>query len=200
MDWLIRLIEGLIQGIMGAVQPLIDNGNLGYFVPLVLLLVMTWVMLTSKNRLCLTAYILGWGLSIAVMALYQEARGDTLLVDVTGVIPRSDMLAPGFWGLVVGFLLLLPFIRLKLSDALPIIVALVTASALIMIYLAYRASASVGTVQTSGLADLIVYRKRYVGIFALTFSVGVLAHILMSAANPRRPPPSMLPPQFPPQH
>lgn len=196
MDWLIRLIEGLIQGIMGSVQPLIDNGNLGYFIPLVLLLVATWVMFTSKNRLCLSGYILGWVIAIAVMALYQETRGDNLLVSLTGVIPRNDVLAPGFWGLVVGFVLLLPFIRLKLSDAQPIILALVTAAALIMMYVAYRASASVGAVQTTGLAELIVYRKRYIGIFALTFGMGVLAHVLMSAANPPPPPPTM-PPQPP---
>lgn len=198
MDWLIRLIEGLIQGIMGGVQPLIDNGNLGYFIPFVLLLVTTWVMLTSKNRLCLSGYILGWIIAIAVMALYQETRGDNLLVSLTGVIPRNDVLAPGFWGLVAGFVLLLPFIRLKLSDAQPIILALVTAAAIIMMYLTYRASVSVGAVQTSGLAELIVYRKRYVGIFALAFGVGVLAHVLISAANPPRPPALMPPPQAPP--
>lgn len=199
MDWLIRLLEGIIQSILTGLQLLMDNGNLGYFVPLVLLLVATWVAIVNRNRLCMAGYVLGWLVALAIMAVYLQAKGDTFLESITGRIPRNDFLTPGFWGLIIGFFLLVPFVRLRLQDALPIIVALLAAAAVIQLFLTYRAGASFD-LQTTGLVELAYYRKRFVGIFALAFGTGVLLHVVLSAANPPRTPPAANPPQAPFQH
>ncbi|MBZ0280458.1 MAG: hypothetical protein K8L97_06930 [Anaerolineae bacterium] len=190
MDGLIRFIERIIQGIVGGIQPLIDNGNLGYLIPFLMLVVVTVMALTSKNRMSLAGYLMGWVIAVSVMALYQQSSGDRLFDNLLGTIPRNELLTPGLVGVVVGFGFLFPFIQMKLLDAQPIIVAFVTTFAVMMLFLSWRASASIVVISTSGLEELVAYRRRYVGIFALWFGVGVLLHTMISAANPPKPPPA----------
>ncbi len=190
MDGLIRFIERIIQGIVGGIQPLIDNGNLGYLIPFLMLAIVTVMALTSKNRMSLAGYLLGWVIAVSLMALYQQSGGDRVFDNLLGTIPRSELLTPGLIGLAVGFGFLFPFIQMKLIDAQPIIIAFVTTIAVMLLFLAWRASASIPVISTAGLEDLIAYRRRYVGIFALWLGVGILLHIMISAANPPKPPPA----------
>jgi hypothetical protein len=190
VDALTRWIESLVQWLAGGLQPMVESGNLGYLLPFLMLVVATVVAVTSKNRMSLAGYVLGWVIALSVMALYLQSGGDRVIENLTGTVPRNDMLTPGLFGLAVGFIGLFPFVRMKLSDAQPIIVALVAGVALLLLFMAWRASASIPNPSTSGLEDLIIYRRRYVGIFALTFGIGVLAHVLVSAANPPKPPPA----------
>lgn len=190
MDGLIRFIERIIQGIVGGIQPLIDNGNLGYLIPFLMLAIVTVMALSSKNRMSLAGYLLGWVIAVSLMALYQQSGGDRVFDNLLGTIPRSELLTPGLIGLAVGFGFLFPFIQMKLIDAQPIIIAFVTTIAVMLLFLAWRASASIPVISTAGLEDLIAYRRRYVGIFALWLGVGILLHIMISAANPPKPPPA----------
>jgi hypothetical protein len=190
LDALIRIIERLVQGIVSIIQPLVENGNLGYLAPFLLLAAATFFALTAKNRTNLVGYMMGWVVAIALVGLYQESNGDNLLVNITGVVPRSDLVMPIFWGLVTGFLLLFPFLRRRLVDVQPLIIALVTGFSVILMFITYRASVSITVVQSAGVENLITYRKRFVGVFALTFGIGVLMHVLISASNPPRPPPT----------
>lgn len=196
MDALIRFIERLVQGIVSGIQPLVDNGNLGYLMPFLLLAAATFFALTAKNRVNMVGYLLGWVVSVALIALYQETNGDNLLTNITGTAPRTDLVAPIFWGLVAGFLLLFPFLRRRLVDVQPLIIAVVTGFAVMLLFLTYRASNSITVVQSAGVENLITYRKRYVGVFALAFGIGVLIHVLIMASNPPRLPPAS-PPQQP---
>jgi len=190
VDGLIRFIERIIQGIVGGIQPLIDNGNLGYLIPFLMLAIVTVMALSSKNRMSLAGYLLGWVIAVSLMALYQQSGGDRVFDNLLGTIPRSELLTPGLIGLAVGFGFLFPFIQMKLIDAQPIIIAFVTTIAVMLLFLAWRASASIPVISTAGLEDLIAYRRRYVGIFALWLGVGILLHIMISAANPPKPPPA----------
>lgn len=200
MDGLIRLIEGLIRGIVTGIQPLIENGNLGYLMPFILLGAATYFAVTARNRMNLTGYALGWVIAVALIGLYQEGNGDNILNNLTGQIPRPDLVTPILSGFLVGFLLLFPFLRQKLSDVQPLIIALVTGFAIMLLFLTYRASVSITVVESAGVENLIAYRKRFVGVFSLTFGIGVLLHVLISAANPPPPPPpTMFPPAVPPQ-
>ncbi len=197
MDTLIQFIQHLIQAIVAAIQPLIDNGNLGYLMPFILLIAATLMALTARNRLALAGYILGWIIAIALISLYLETNGDNLLANVTGNVPRTDVLMPIFWGFVAGFLFLAPFLRRRWVDMQPLIAAFVTAFAIVLLFLAYRASVSITVIQSAGVENLIVYRKRFVGIFALAFGIGVLLHVVISASNPPQPPPYIPPPREP---
>lgn len=190
MDGLIRFIERIIQGIVGGIQPLIDNGNLGYLIPFLMLAIVTVMALTSKNRMSLAGYLLGWVIAVSLMALYQQSGGDRVFDNLLGTIPRSELLTPGLIGLAVGFGFLFPFIQMKLIDAQPIIIAFVTTIAVMLLFLAWRAQASITVISTTGLVELVAYRRRYVGIFALWLGVGILLHIMISAANPPKPPPA----------
>lgn len=190
MDALTRWIESLVQWLAGGLQPLVESGSLGYLLPFLMLIVATLTTVTSPNRMNLAGYVLGWVIALSVMALYLQSSGDRVIEQLTGTVPRNDLLTPGLFGFLVGFVALFPFIRMKLSDAQPIIVALVTSAALLLMFLAWRASASIPNPTTAGLEALIVYRRRYVGVFALTFGIGVLAHVLVSAVNPPKPPPA----------
>ncbi len=190
MDALIRLIERLIQGLVSIVQPLIENGNLGYLMPFFLLLAATIFALTAKNRMNLVGYMLGWIVSISLIGLYQETNGDNILVKITGNVPRTDLGLPIFWGIVAGFFLLLPFLRGRLTDVQPLIIAFVTGFAVMLLFLTWRSTVSIATIQSAGEENLIIYRKRFIGVFALAFGIGVLVHVLISASNTsRRPPP-----------
>lgn len=190
MDALIHFIERLVQGIVSIIQPLVDNGNLGYLMPFLLLVAATFFALTAKNRISLAGYLLGWIVAVALIGLYQESNGDNLLVNITGSVPRTDLVMPIFWGLILGFLLLFPFLRRRLLDVQPLIVAIVTGFSVMLLFLAYRASVSITVVQSAGVENLITYRKRFVGVFALAFGIGVLLHVILSASNPPPLPPA----------
>ncbi len=187
MDGIIRFIESIVQGIIGIIQPLFENGNLGYLIPFIILAGATVLALTNKNRMSLVGYILGWIIGIVLIGVYLESNGDSLLMNLTGNVPSHSILVPALLGLFAGFIPLTPFIRMKLTDAAPILVAFATAMTLILMFLAYRASASIPVVQSQGVEDLIVYRKRYIGILSLAFGTGLLLHLVTSAANPPKP-------------
>jgi hypothetical protein len=189
VDGIIRLIEGIVRGLVGLIQPLFENGNLGYLIPFVVLAITSILALINKNRMSLAGYILGWIIGIALIGVYLETNGDNVLINLTGNVPRSDILLPGLIGLFIGFVPLIPFIRMKLPDAAPILITFATACTLLLMFLAYRASASIPIVQSQGVEDIIVYRKRYIGILALGLGAGLLAHLVVSAANPPKPPP-----------
>lgn len=190
MDGLARFIERIIQGIVGGIQPLIDSGNLGYLIPFLMLAIVTGLALTSKNRMALAGYLMGWVVAVSIMALFQQSNGDRIFDNLLGTVPRNELLTPGLVGIVVGFWALFPFIRMKLIDAQPIIFAFVTTFAVILLFLSWRAAASIPVITSTGLEELIAYRRRYLGIFALWFGVGILLHAMISAANPPKPPPS----------
>lgn len=189
MDAIVRLIESVIQGIVSLVQALINSGTLGYLMPLVLLIAVTIIAVTSKNRLSLAGYLLGWVIAVSLMALYMQSYGDRFIDTFLGTIPRTELLTPGIVGLVVGIVLLLPFRQMRVENSQPIIVAFVTTFAIMLLFIAWRASASIPVITTAGQEELIAYRRRYVGIMALWMGVGVLVHILLAAANPPKAPP-----------
>jgi hypothetical protein len=187
VDGIIRLIEGIVRAIIEMIQPLFNNGSLGYFVPFLLLAAATVYAVTGRNRANLAGYILGWIVGIALIGLYLEARGDAFLTGLTGNLPRADIIPPLLIGFVLGFLTLAPFIRMRLGDAVPIIIAVTTVASLLAMFCTYRSGAMITVVESQGVQDLITYRKRYFGVLALAFGAGVLLHVVLSAANP--PPP-----------
>jgi hypothetical protein len=189
VDSIIRLIEGIVRGIVSIIQPLFENGNLGYVIPFIVLIAATLFALTNRNRTALAGYVLGWIIGITLIGVYLETGGDNLLANLTGNVARSDILMPAILGIFLSFVPLVPFIRMKLSDAAPILITFATAAALLLMFLAYRAAEAIPVVQSSGVEDLIVYRRRYVGILSLAFGAGLLAHLVVSAANPPKPPP-----------
>jgi hypothetical protein len=195
LDGIIRLIEGLVRSIIGIIQPLFDNGSLGYVIPFLLLLVATGYAVSGRNRANLAGYILGWFAGIAIIGLYLEARGDAVLTNLTGNLPRPEITGPLILGFLIGFLVLAPFIRMRLIDSIPIIVAVTTLVSIVVMFLTYRCGAMIPDFVSQGTQDLIVYRKRYFGVLALAFGAGVLLHVVVSAAN--QPPP--LPPLPPKQ-
>ncbi len=187
MDAIIRLIESIIQSIIGIIQPLFENGSLGYVVPFMLLLASTVFAFTGRNRANLAGYMLGWMISIALIGLYLEARGDNVLANLTGNLPRADISPPLILGFLLGFLLLAPFIRMRLADAVPIIITFITVASIVVMFMTYRSGMMITVVESQGVRDLITYRKRYCGVLALAFGAGVLLHVVISAAN--TPPP-----------
>jgi hypothetical protein len=193
LDALVHFIERLIQGIVSIIQPLIENGNLGYLMPFLLLIIATFFALTAKNRMNLVGYMLGWIVSIALIGLYQETNGDNVLVNITGTAPRTDLVVPIFWGLVIGFVLLFPFLRRRFVDVQPLIIAVVTGFAVTLLFLTWRSAASFQVIQSAGEENLVAYRKRFFGVFALTFGIAVLVNVLISASNSPRPPPASPP-------
>lgn len=193
MDSIINFIERLVQAIVSGLNPLVESGGIGYVAPFLLLAVVTVVMLTSSNRLSWAGYGLGWIVALFLILTYQNSGGDRWFADLTGTIPRSEVMGPVLWGLAAGFLLLFPFVRTRLHNSTPIIIAFVTGMAIILLFLAWRVTALTPVVQTSGQEELIAYRRRYVGVFALAFGVGVLLHVLLSATNEPRTP--AVPPQ-----
>lgn len=189
MDWLVRLIEGIVQWIISFIQPLLESGTLGYLMPLLLLIGATIMAATSKNRINLAGYVLGWVISFALIGIYLEGHGDNILINLTGQ-PRGEFLLPLLIGFLIGFVALTPFIRIKLVDAAPIIITLVTATAITLLFLAYRAGASFTVPITPDITDIIEYRRRYIGLLSLAFGAGVLLHVVVSASNPPKPPPA----------
>ena len=187
MDAIIRLIESIVQSIIGIIQPLFENGSLGYVVPFMLLLASTIFAFTGRNRANLAGYMLGWMISIALIGLYLEARGDNVLANLTGNLPRADISPPLILGFLLGFMLLAPFIRMRLADAVPIIITFITVASIVVMFMTYRSGMMITVVESQGVRDLITYRKRYCGVLALAFGAGVLLHIVISAAN--TPPP-----------
>jgi hypothetical protein len=188
LDALAHLIERLVQGIVSVVQPLVENGNLGYLMPFLLLIIATFFALTAKNRMNLAGYLLGWIVAVALIVLYQESGGDNLLVNITGTVPRTDLVVPIFWGLVIGFVLLFPFLRRRFVDVQPLIIAFVTGFAVMLLFLTWRSAASFPVIQSAGEENLVNYRKRFIGVFALAFGIAVLVNVLISASNTPRPP------------
>lgn len=195
LDALIRLIERVIQAVVTGIQPLVENGNLGYLIPFLLLLGATLIAVSSRNRMSLAGYLVGWVIAIAIIGLYTESNGDTLLANLTGTVPRTDLFTPAFLGLIFGFFLIIPFSRWRMSDSQPIMMTIVTAIAVILLFLTYRVSNSFSIVHTGGEEILIAYRKRYIGVFSLTFGLSVILLVLLTAGNPPR---SYMPPPYPP--
>lgn len=196
VDGLIRLIENFIRSLLSVIQPLVEDGNIGYFFPALLLIGVTLFVLTSGNRLNLIGYALGWLIAITLISLYIEGNGDQILLNLTGTIPRTEFGTPGLLGGLVGFFLLFPFIRRSVAAEAPLIVTVATAGALLLMFLTWRASQSVPILLSSGQEELIVYRKRYVGTLALGFTMGLLGHVLLSAATPPPPPHPPNPPPY----
>ena len=147
-----------------------------------------------QGRAGLAGYVLGWLAGIAIIGLYLEARGDNALTNLTGNLPRPDITPPLIIGLMLGFLILAPFIRMKLTDAMPIIIAVTTMASVLMMFFTYRSGAMIAEPTSQGVQDLIIYRKRYFGVLALAFGAGVLLHVVVSAAN-QPPPLSPMPPK-----
>lgn len=189
MDAIIRLIESIAQSIIGIIQPLFENGSLGYVVPFLLLLASTVFAVTGRNRANLAGYLLGWMVSIAVIGLYLETRGDAVLANLTGNLPRADISPPLILGFLLGFMLLAPFIRMRLADSVPIIITLTTVASIVVMFMTFRSGAMITVIESQGVRDLITYRKRYCGVLALAFGAGVLFHVVISAANTPPPPP-----------
>lgn len=190
MDQSQDLIQRFFQTLLSGIEPLFASGDLGYVAPIILLLVASLAALTTRQRsAAFVGYALGWGAAVLGIGFYQQIRGDLILEQVTGVIPRTDYFMPAFWGLALGFFILLPFSRLRPGEAAPVTVGVATAAAVLLLFVAWRASLSVPDPSTTGLVELIAYRKRYVGVFALAFGIGILVHVLLSATNPPRPPP-----------
>jgi hypothetical protein len=189
VDAIIRLIESIAQSIIGIIQPLFENGSLGYVVPFLLLLASTIFAVTGRNRANLAGYLLGWLVSIAVIGLYLETRGDAVLANLTGNLPRADISPPLILGFLLGFILLAPFIRMRLADSVPIIITLTTVASIVVMFMTFRSSAMITVIESQGVRDLITYRKRYCGVLALAFGAGVLLHVVISAANTPPPPP-----------
>jgi hypothetical protein len=189
VEAIIRLIESIAQSIIGIIQPLFENGSLGYVVPFLLLLASTIFAVTGRNRANLAGYLLGWLVSIAVIGLYLETRGDAVLANLTGNLPRADISPPLILGFLLGFILLAPFIRMRLADSVPIIITLTTVASIVVMFMTFRSSAMITVIESQGVRDLITYRKRYCGVLALAFGAGVLLHVVISAANTPPPPP-----------
>ena len=135
----------------------------------------------------LPVILLGWLVSIALIGLYLETRGDTVLANLTGNLPRADISPPLILGFLLGFMLLAPFVRMRLADAVPIIITLTTVASIVVMFMTFRSGAMITVVESQGVRDLITYRKRYCGVLALAFGAGVLLHVVISAAN--TPPP-----------
>jgi hypothetical protein len=192
VDAIIRLIESIAQSIIGIIQPLFENGSLGYVVPFLLLLASTIFAVTGRNRANLAGYLLGWLVSIAVIGLYLETRGDAVLANLTGNLPRADISPPLILGFLLGFILLAPFIRMRLADSVPIIITLTTVASIVVMFMTFRSSAMITVIESQGVRDLITYRKRYCGVLALAFGAGVLLHVVISAANTPPPPPKLI--------
>jgi hypothetical protein len=190
VDAFIRLIESIAQSIIGIIQPLFENGSLGYVVPFLLLVAASVFAVTGRNRANLAGYMLGWLVSIAVIGLYLETRGDSVLANLTGNLPRADISAPLILGFLLGFMLLAPFIRMRLGDAVPIIITLTTVASIVVMFMTFRSSAMITVIESQGVRDLITYRKRYCGVLALAFGAGVLLHVVISAANTPQPVPA----------
>ena len=189
MDAIIRLIETIAQSIISMIQPLFENGSLGYVVPFLLLIASTLFAVTGRNRANLAGYLLGWLVSIAVIGLYLETRGDAVLANLMGNVPRTDISPPLILGFLLGFLLLAPFIRMRLADAVPIIITMMTVASIVVMFMTFRSSAMITVIESQGVRDLITYRKRYCGVLALAFGAGVLMHVVISAVNTPPPPP-----------
>jgi hypothetical protein len=183
VDAVFRLIESVIQSIVGMVQPLFENGSLGYVVPFLLLLAATVFAFTGRNRTNVAGYIIGWLIGVTLIGRYLEARGDAILANLTGNLPRADVSLPLILGFFLGFMLLAPFIRMRLADATPLIILLTTVAAIVILFLTFRSSVMITVVESQGVRDLITYRKRYCGVLALAFGAGVLLHVVISAAN-----------------
>jgi hypothetical protein len=189
VDAIIRLIETIAQSIIGMIQPLFENGSLGYVVPFLLLIAATLFAVTGQNRANLAGYLLGWIIGIAIIGLYLETRGDAVLANLMGNVPRTDISPPLILGFLLGFLLLAPFIRMRLADAVPIIITMMTVASIVVMFMTFRSSAMITVIESQGVRDLITYRKRYCGVLALAFGAGVLLHVVISAVNTPPPPP-----------
>jgi hypothetical protein len=187
MDWLVTFIERLIQAIAAGVEPLVESGNLGYIIPFVLLVVATYMALTSSNRFNLTGYALGWVLAVTGIGLYQQGNGDAILANLTGTIPTANIVAPSFWGFVAGFIVLIPLLRLPTESAQPMVVAYVTALSILLMFFTFRAGQSIPVIQTTGQEELLMYRKRIIGIFALVYGISVLLYLIVNSSNRARP-------------
>lgn len=194
MDGIIQFVESIVRSIMSAIEPLFSGSSLGYIVPIVVLGLATLFAVLSKNRVSLGGYTLGWIVGLGLIGVYLQADGDDFFERLTGNIPQGNIFVPALIGLGLGFVALLPFYRNRLSNMTPFLVGYAAALAVFMLFLTYRAGASINATST-GLEALEVYRRRYVGFIALGFGTGMLAHIVLSAANPPPPPP---PPPKPP--
>jgi hypothetical protein len=193
VDSIIQFIENLVRSVLSALQPLFSGGNLGYLAPFIILMVATLFAAIYRNRVSIGGYVLGWILGMVLIAIYLQVDGDGIMEQVTGNVPRPNIFIPALAGFLVGFLPLLPFYKQPLYASTPIIIAYTTMMALLFLFLTYRAGASM-EILSQGVQDLIVYRRRYIGILALAFGTGVLMHIVLSAANPPpKPPPPAAP-------
>jgi hypothetical protein len=192
MDSIIRFIESLIQGLIGLLQPIFANGGAAYLVPLGLLALATLFAFNPTLKGALAGYILGWVAAIGFIALYLQGGGDSILNGIMGNTPRSELLPSALLGVFISAVVMLLTARNRLQQAAPIVLACVVAVSVILMFLSYRAGASLGGVafQTAGMEELAQDRRRTLGAIALGFGAGVLVSLLLSAANP---PPSPKP-------
>ncbi|MBN8593870.1 MAG: hypothetical protein J0M33_19090 [Anaerolineae bacterium] len=190
MDSIIRFIESLIQGLIGLLQPIFANGGAAYFVPLGLLALSTLFAFNPTLKGALAGYILGWVAAIGFIAMYLQGGGDGILNGIMGNTPRSELLPSALLGVFISAVVMLLTARNRLQQAAPIVLACVVAVSVILMFLSYRAGASLGgtTFQTAGMEELAQDRRRTLGAVALGFGAGVLVSLLLSAANPPPPP------------
>ncbi|MCB9455940.1 MAG: hypothetical protein H6671_08140 [Anaerolineaceae bacterium] len=203
MDTIIRIIESGAQGFFNLLQPTLSDGSFGYLVSLLALLLTGLYALRSKNAINRAGLMLGVLLALAFVYIYQQGNGDNVLFPlVTAVYPTENLFTPMLLGFAVGVIILLPFGRAPLKDKAALIVAALVAGALVMLFVFWRVSSAtletlrqtVPTVQPYQMDVMIGYLRRTLGVFAVFFFIGVLAHILLST-QPLPPPPPAQPPR-----
>lgn len=203
MDTIIRIIESGAQGFFNLLQPTLSDGSFGYLVSLLALLLTGLYALRSKNAINRAGLMLGVLLALAFVYVYQQGNGDNVLFPlVTAVYPTENLFTPMLLGFALGIIILLPFGRAPLKDKAALIVAALVAGALVMLFVFWRVSSAtletlrqtVPTVQPYQMDVMIGYLRRTLGVFAVFFFIGVLAHILLSS-QPLPPAPPSQPPR-----
>jgi hypothetical protein len=164
----------LLETLVRIGEAALDSGAIGYLVCGSLLLFVSGWAFGSKNRVNRTAYVFGWLVAVLLINLYFAGDGDQFLRTVIGEKPREELYMPAFFGLVLGFLLVMPFNRPGANTA-PSVLAIVTAGCLLMLFLSWRILIPDPAMQVE---IIINYRRRFMGIFALMFAVGLLIHLL----------------------
>jgi hypothetical protein len=190
MDSIIRFIESLIQGLVGLLQPIFTSGGAAYLVPLGLLGLATLFAFNRNLKGALAGYILGWVAGLGFVALYLQGGGDGILNGIMGNTPRTEVLPSILLGLFMAVVVMLLTARTRLQQGAPIVLAFVVAVSVALMFLSYRAGASLGGggFQTAGMEELLQDRRRTLGTVALGFGAGILVSLLLSAANPPPPP------------
>ncbi len=156
------------------------TGAIGYIMAGLLLLVVSVWTFRSSNRNNRVGYVFGILLAVLIVNLYFATNGDNALFSLIGQSPRDDLYMPAFFGLILGFAVLFPFNRPSVPGAMTAVLAIATASCLLLIFFIWRAGQSDPLLQ---VIAVIVYRQRFMGAFAAAFVVGVFAHFIWALQN-----------------